>query len=70
MHKATLFQHPMVSAEFGYSTRGALAALALAAAIASLLYALTVWPLHTLGWAGVAAVLRLVGRHPLERLFR
>jgi len=35
---AALFQQPMVPAEFGYSARGALAALSLALTLASLLY--------------------------------
>lgn len=67
---ATLFEQPMIPAEFGYSARGALAALAVALGIASLLYALTAWPLHTLGWLAAAGVLHFVGRHPVAALFR
>jgi uncharacterized membrane protein len=65
-----LFQQPMVPAEFGYSTRGTLAALAVALAIASLLYALTAWPLQTLGWLAAAGIVHLAGRHPVAALFR
>jgi hypothetical protein len=36
-----MFQHPMIPADFGYSTRGALAALSLAFGIAGLLLVLT-----------------------------
>ena len=66
----SLFQQPMVPAEFGYSPRGALAALALALGIASALYAFTVWPLQTAGWLAALGVLHFVGRHPLASLFR
>ena len=67
---AVLFQQPMVPAEFGYSTRGALAAMAVALGIASVLYAFTLWPLDTLGWLVAAGALRFAGRHPLDTLFR
>ena len=67
---AAMFQQPMVPAEFGYSTRGALTAMSLALGIASVLYAFTVWPLGTLGWLGAAGALRFVGRHPITELFR
>lgn len=66
----TLFQQPMVSADFGYSPLGSLAAIALALAIAALLYAFTVWPLETAGWLATAAALRLAGRHPIGSLLR
>ena len=64
------FQQPMVPAEFGYSARGALAALAVALGIACVLYALMAWPLHTAGWLAALGVLHFVGRHPLASLFR
>lgn len=67
---AAWFQRPMIPAEFGYSTRGALAALAVALGIASLLYAFTAWPLHTTGWLAVVGLVRFVGRHPIAALFR
>lgn len=63
------FSHPMVSAEFGYSTRGALAAFAVAMAAVSLLYAFTLWPGETSGWLVVAGLARYVGRHPIEKYF-
>lgn len=65
-----MFQQPMIPAEFGYSTRGALAALAIALAIAAALYAFTLWPLETVGWLATAGFLRFVGRHPIAALFR
>ena len=64
------FAQPMVSVEFGYSLRGALAAIGLAFTLASLLYAFTVWPLGTAGWLATAAIVRFVGRHPIAELFR
>jgi len=64
------FQQPMVPAEFGYSARGALAALAVALGIACVLYAFMAWPLHTAGWLAALGVLHFVGRHPLAALFR
>ena len=67
---AAIFQQPMVPAEFGYSTPGALTAMGLALGIASALYAFTVWPLGTLGWLAAAGALRVVGRHPITELFR
>jgi hypothetical protein len=67
---AAWFQYPMIPAEFGYSTRGALAALAVALAIASVLYAFTAWPLQTAGWLAAAGLLRFAGRHPIAELFR
>jgi hypothetical protein len=60
----------MVSPEFAYSTRGALAALGVAAVSVSVLYAFTVWPVATAGWLVTAALLRFVGRHPIAELFR
>ena len=63
------FSEPMVPADFGYSTRGALAAFALAAGAVSLLYAFTVWPGETGGWLLVASLARYVGRHPIEKYF-
>lgn len=68
--RAGTFQQPMIPADFGYSPLGALAAIALAVGLATVLYALTVWPLETLGWLGMAAAVRFVGRHPIEALFR
>ena len=67
---ASHFEQPMVPADFGYSARGTLTALAVALAIATLLYALTAWPLQTVGWVAVAGLLRFVGRHPVAALFR
>lgn len=67
---AALFEHPMIPAEFGYSARGALAAMAVGLAIACVLYALIAWPLPALGWLAAAGVLRFVGRHPIAALFR
>lgn len=64
------FSEPMVPADFGYSTRGALAALAVALGTVSLLYAFTVWPFETAGWLATAAAARFIGRHPIARLFR
>ena len=61
--------HFLRIAEFGYSARGALAALAVALGIASLLYAFVAWPLQTAGWLAGAALLRVAGRHPLAVLF-
>jgi hypothetical protein len=63
------FSEPMVPAEFGYSTRGALAAFALALGAVSLLYAFTLWPGETGGWLAVAGFARYVGRHPIEKYF-
>ena len=63
------FSEPMIPAEFGYSTRGALAAFALAVGAVSLLYAFTQWPVETAGWLSVAALARFVGRHPIEKYF-
>lgn len=68
--RAGYFQQPMIPADFGYSPLGALAAIALALALATVLYALTVWPLETLGWLGMAVAVRFAGRHPIEALFR
>jgi hypothetical protein len=67
---AAIFQQPMVPAEFGYSTRGALAAMAVALGIASALYAFIEWPIQTAGWLAIAAGLRFFGRHPIAALFR
>ena len=63
------FSEPMVPAEFGYSTRGALAAFAVATAAVTLLYAFTLWPAETAGWLSMAALARFVGRHPIEKYF-
>ena len=67
---ALWLEQPMIPAEFGYSARGSLAALAVALGIAVLLYSLTVWPLQTAAWLGMAGLLRFVGRHPIAELFR
>ncbi len=67
---AAHFTHPMVSADFAYSTRGALAALGVAAVTVSLLYAFTLWPVATLGWLAGAGLVRFLGRHPIAELFR
>ena len=67
---ASLFQQPMIPAEFGYSARGALAALAVALGIASLLYAFTLWPPQTLGWLAALGIVHFAGRHPVAALFR
>ena len=67
---ASFFEQPMIPAEFGYSPRGALAAMAVALAIACVLYALMAWPLQTLGWLAAAGLVRFVGRHPIAALFR
>lgn len=67
---AALFQQPMIPAEFGYSTRGALAAMALALGIASALYAFVQWPIETAAWLATASALRFFGRHPIAALFR
>ena len=64
------FDRPMVSAEFAYSPLGALAAIATASLIASVLYAFTLWPLQTLAWLAGAAFMRYVGRGPIAELFR
>jgi len=65
---AAHFQQPMVPADFGYSARGALSALAVALGIAALLYAFVAWPGQTAVWLGLAALLRFVGRHPIATL--
>lgn len=67
---ASRFEQPLIPAEFGYSTRGALAAMALALSLAAGLYAFTVWPLETVGWLATAGIVRFVGRHPVASLFR
>lgn len=64
------FERPMVPAEFAYSPLGALAAIALASLIASVLYAFTQWPLQTLAWLAGAAFMRYVGRGPIAELFK
>jgi hypothetical protein len=64
------FDQPMIPADFGYSTRGALAAMSVALAFAAVLYSLTAWPLETLGWLATAGIVRFVGRHPIAALFR
>jgi hypothetical protein len=63
------FSEPMVPAEFGYSTRGALAAFGVAACAVSLLYAFTLWPVETVGWLSLAALARFAGRHPIDKYF-
>ena len=65
-----MFDQPMVPAEFGYSTRGALAAMSVALGMAAVLYAFMSWPLETIGWLAIAGVLRYVGRHPITEVFR
>lgn len=65
-----IFREPMVAADFGYSTTGTLAALAVALGCASVLYAFTQWPIQTLGWLALAGGLRVLGRHPIAALFR
>ena len=67
---AAIFHEPMVAADFGYSTRGTLAALAVALGIASALYAFTLWPVQTVGWLALAGGLRVLGRHPIAALFK
>jgi hypothetical protein len=67
---ALWFQQPMVPAEFGYSLRGSLAAIAVALGIAALLYSLTVWPAQTAAWLAMAGLVRFVGRHPIAAAFR
>lgn len=67
---ASHFEQPMIPADFGYSARGALTALALALGIATLLYAFIAWPVQTMGWVAVAGLLRFIGRHPIATLMR
>jgi hypothetical protein len=67
---ASRFEHPMIPAEFGYSARGALSALAVALGIAALLYAFVAWPGQTVVWLALAGLLRFVGRHPSASLMR
>jgi len=67
---ASRFEQPMVPAEFGYSARGALAALAVALGIAALLYAFTAWPGQTAVWLALAGLLRFLGRHPVAFLMK
>jgi hypothetical protein len=66
----TWFERPMVSAEFAYSPLGAMAAIAVACVIGSVLYAFTLWPVDTLGWLGGAVMTRYLGRGPIDSLFR
>jgi len=60
----------MVPADFAYSPLGALAAIGAACVIASLLYALTLWPVATLAWLLGAGAARYLGRGPIAELFR
>ena len=64
------FERPMVSAEFACSPLGALAAIAAACALASLLYALVTWPVATPAWLLGAVTARYLGRGALSELFR
>lgn len=68
--RAAVFEQPMVSAEFGYSGLGATLAVGVALVLAGALYAFVQWPVETAGWLGAAAVLRVLGRHPIAALFR
>ena len=67
---STWFERPMVSAEFAYSPLGAMAAIALACVIGSLLYAFTLWPIDTFGWIAFAISARFFGRGPVDSLFK
>jgi hypothetical protein len=64
------FDRPMVPADFAYSPLGALAAIAAGSVVASLLYALTLWPVATLAWLLGAGTARYLGRGPIAELFR
>lgn len=65
-----VLDNPMVPADFAYSPLGALAAIAAGCVLASLLYALVIWPVATLAWLCGAGTMRYLGRGPLAELFR
>lgn len=65
-----MFAEPMVPADFAYSPLGALAAIAVACVIATLLYALVLWPVSTLAWIFGAGTARYLGRGPIAQMFR
>jgi hypothetical protein len=70
MGAVPFLDRPLVSADFAYSPLGALAAIAAGCVVASLLYALTLWPVATLAWLLGAGSARYLGRGPIAALFR